>query len=535
MSDPKILIDIPTETGVRVRTGARKGIKYVYFYSKSYRNEQGMKRVRAKIIGKVDDETGKMIPNSNYYDMHSHSVELPSDHVWIYGYEYLVKKSCEDFGLWTCLSEVFGDETDQIVSTAAFMIREGNNLDFLDDFQAKNLRPGPIELVTDKERHRLFKSISDHKIQLFFQKWLKANLKKSAVYYELKSVSSRLKALKNLDMNHDCGHNDDWSQFNVGIFCNEKSKIPFYYNCYNQSSNENSNFDNVLEKGIFFNLENVKLILEHDYFNQKHFQRLNKLGLPFTIELPPDLELYQDLAQQNIIGLKAASIKGAKGEILLAQKSISLYGLSGKLILILNDNYQDYLNDKLSYHIELLSSELSSIKRYTDLDLARYPTYFIFKKHHFDSGFDFQVDSVALNKIRQNSGFLPIFTTDPAIELKDIRLYYQSINSDERLFDQIIPKTPLNKPQVFDKDLAQGKIFVSFLALTIKRYLQEKLDQYIIKNSSSLNRVLNILDNPVMVYPDGTGHLSKSLTEEQKKIFLVFRDLKGLVATIESL
>jgi hypothetical protein len=52
-----------------------------------------------------------------------------------YGYTYLAQKCCRDMGLWDCLRETFGTQADEIAAVAAYMIREGNAMDGIDDWQ----------------------------------------------------------------------------------------------------------------------------------------------------------------------------------------------------------------------------------------------------------------------------------------------------------------------------------------------------------------------------------------------------------------
>jgi hypothetical protein len=134
----KTLVDIPKDKGVHTKIAGSKGEQYVYQYTSYFRNSAGQPRNKAKLIGKVDLESGKMIPNANYYDMFNVSPKTPDISVWGYGYTFLIKKSCEDMGLLACLKDTFGTQTDEIIAIAAYMIREGNAMDGIDDFQERN-------------------------------------------------------------------------------------------------------------------------------------------------------------------------------------------------------------------------------------------------------------------------------------------------------------------------------------------------------------------------------------------------------------
>ncbi|MDR3204568.1 MAG: hypothetical protein LBV23_07465 [Deltaproteobacteria bacterium] len=112
MTIPKVLVDIPAEKGVHVKSAGAKGEKYVYIYTQYFRNADGNPRNTAKAIGKLDGESGKMIPNSNYYSMFNVQPNLPDLCVYFYGYTYLVQKCCNDMGLRECLQQSFGEQTN---------------------------------------------------------------------------------------------------------------------------------------------------------------------------------------------------------------------------------------------------------------------------------------------------------------------------------------------------------------------------------------------------------------------------------------
>jgi hypothetical protein len=116
---------------------------------------------------------GKTVPNSNYCAMFSVTPEMPDISVWSYGYTYLAQKSCRDMGLWDCLQETFGSQTDEIVAVALFMIRKGNAADGIDDWQEQNLIPGLRKSLTSQSCSKLFESFNAQKLHCFFKKWVK--------------------------------------------------------------------------------------------------------------------------------------------------------------------------------------------------------------------------------------------------------------------------------------------------------------------------------------------------------------------------
>ena len=72
-----LLIDVPSGNGVHTKIAGAKGEKYVYKYTHYFRNAEGKPRNRAILIGKIDAETGKMKPNSNYYELFKLNPGIP--------------------------------------------------------------------------------------------------------------------------------------------------------------------------------------------------------------------------------------------------------------------------------------------------------------------------------------------------------------------------------------------------------------------------------------------------------------------------
>jgi hypothetical protein len=168
----KTLIDIPDDKGVHVKSAGAKGEKYVYRYTRYFRNADGNPRNKSVSIGKLDLASGKMVPNANYYEMFHISPDAPGINLWSYGYAYLAFKCCRDMGLWECLSGTFGACAAEIVSTAAYIIREGNAMDGIDDWQERSLIPGFRKVLTSQTCSKLFESLPPQDTHDFFERWV---------------------------------------------------------------------------------------------------------------------------------------------------------------------------------------------------------------------------------------------------------------------------------------------------------------------------------------------------------------------------
>jgi len=228
------LIDMPDEPGIHVKPAGAKGEPYVYIYTKYFRNKDGKPRNKSKAIGKYDPDTKKMYPNDNYFQMFQVQPTMPEVSVYDYGYSYLVHKVSRDIGLLDLLENIFGALSMDLIIMAAYMIREGNAMDGVSDWQVRNYFPGTRDLITSWASSRIFESITDKQQRTFFKDWVKHASGEGTVCYDVTSISSYSANMIQVERGYN-RDGEDLSQYNLGMFCDEYSRIPLYYNRYNGS------------------------------------------------------------------------------------------------------------------------------------------------------------------------------------------------------------------------------------------------------------------------------------------------------------
>jgi hypothetical protein len=133
--DSSLQVDLP-KRGIIVRNIG----KYhpVYFNVRSYRNKHGTPTQERVVIGKLAQETGKLIPNNSYW---THFGNNPSmtlvpayESVRLIGGTFLVDGLIRRLCLIEALDETLGVERSRLVRTVAlYMVSRGNVVDGLND------------------------------------------------------------------------------------------------------------------------------------------------------------------------------------------------------------------------------------------------------------------------------------------------------------------------------------------------------------------------------------------------------------------
>jgi len=527
----KAVVDIPDDKGVHMKTAGAKGEKYVYKYVKYFRNADGEPRNKAKAIGKYDAVSGKMFPNSHYYDVYGLDPALPDISVWDYGYSYIVVKACKDTGLLDCLSRSFGKRAMDIVVMAAYIIREGNAMDGIDDWLQRNYFQEFDRLLTSQSTSRAFASITAAQINDFFVGWIRATIGGGSVCYDVTSISSYAQGMTSVERGYNRdGNNLD--QYNLGIFCDEVSKTPLYYNRYNGSLTDRTNLSYVLDNAREVGIERVKMILDGGFWKEECFVGLHELCEAFTVGMPTYLKESERVISAHIGNVDKYENELNSQQIYCVSVDAEIYGVQGKILLYYDSWNHLNLCAELSNRVNKLKAELAVLKRYPKGKLSRYTPYFTLAKHEQGSGFDFAVDTGKVEEMRKNKGYFLIFSTDMESSPMDILGHYRGKDSAEKLFSQIKNDMDGERIRTHSESTTDGKTFVTFIACAIRTYLLNQLSQYLIDNSTSLKKALNQLSNIIIISRQDGYRFAKALTKKQKQILSALNASDDILANL---
>ena len=87
--DKTVQVELP-EHGIAYKKISGK--TYVYYVTATYRNEKGQPTCDRSSIGRLDEETGKLIPNRNYYEIYLKKPIPATKAVKAHGVSYVFEK-----------------------------------------------------------------------------------------------------------------------------------------------------------------------------------------------------------------------------------------------------------------------------------------------------------------------------------------------------------------------------------------------------------------------------------------------------------
>ena len=169
MLDARKTVPLP-DKGVQVY--AKNGRRYAYKVTRTYRNAKGQPTCDRRSIGRVDDETGMLIPNLAHYEFYGDSAiaaAAPQPQVGAVfeaGVAFAARAALSSCGALAMLESAFGGpRASEMLTVAAYMLAEGNVMSCLGDFCGRSLVAARID---DRRASELFASLLPEERAAFF-------------------------------------------------------------------------------------------------------------------------------------------------------------------------------------------------------------------------------------------------------------------------------------------------------------------------------------------------------------------------------
>ena len=225
--DQTVQVDLPKH-GIAYKKISGK--TYVYYVTAAYRNEKGKPTNDRVSIGRLDEETGKLIPNRNYYETYLKKPMPVTAGIQDFGVWDVFEKVCKKLGVTTLLRKYFPENAKEMLTAAQYILSEGNVMYYLDEYTQSHQTAGKGRM-SNEQCSKTFASLRQEDMQLFFREWMKHKKQTEYVAYDVTSISSYSQNIREVEW----GYNRDKErlpQINMGMYYGEESCLPLYYRVY---------------------------------------------------------------------------------------------------------------------------------------------------------------------------------------------------------------------------------------------------------------------------------------------------------------
>jgi transposase len=529
--NPAIKVDLPKGVVIYGKNN------YVYHTLRSYRNESGEPRNDRVVIGRLDSESGRLIPNNRYWEIYGAIddaeaiIEYESDRA--VGASFLVGHLLRVLGLSEVLDASLGVERSKVVQTAAlYMLARNNVFDHVRVFcEGYTFNEAPL---TSQTASKLFSSITHDEKMSFFKLWiLKQELVGQYLAYDVTSFSTYAKKISKSEF----GYNRDkerLSQINLGCFLSEKTSMPLFYVTYPGSITDNSHLQYMMAYNKDLEISNIGFILDKGFCSTKNISYLAQNNIDFIIAINKFHKTANetiDICRTNLTTLDYKIEHNTYGK----SKYGCYYGIKANMHVYYDTKLFDFQINRLEESIKSIEEKLNKLKKLKKLsnsEEVKYNAYFNINKLD-DGSFIFKRDSEKINFATRNCGFFCLLTNKKVGSAKTLKIYRRR-DVIEKFYDDIKNFMQMKRLRTHNGDTTEGKLFCAFIGLIVASAIEEKLHKFLNDKSWSKNNLIEELEKIHIITTKTGQRLMNPLTKTQRTIFEYFGlTEKDLVAYVD--
>lgn len=496
-----------------------KNATYVYHITRIYRNEKGKPTNDRVSIGKIDEETGMLIPNRNYYEIYAPSgsqiKQSEIESIKSCGVTYAIDGLLNELGLVEIMKKKFPKYADQIIALAEYMLCEGNVMFYYEDWYDEVYPHGNIKLGS-ADISRIFQAI-DYKSRMdFFKTWIYARDQTEYIAYGVTSVSSYAKGIEALEW----GYNRDKEslpQINFGMYYGQQSMLPLYYCVYPGSVPDKTHLEYMIRDNELIGLKGTKYVMDRGFFTADNLRIMTEAGTRFIISVPNSSLFARELIDKyrnQIVNRSECRL----GKNLPYAKSVIRedFGMRVKAHIYYNPAKaaaeEEILFDKIEKREHALSEMIEPPARN-----LHYDRYFKINRSK-DGGVGFIRDTQKINAIISRLGFFIIVETDFEASSLEILMTYRQRDVVEKSFDNLKNELDMKRIHCHSDETMEGKMFVAFFALILRSCMQNKLRTYLSETGLTFSSVLKELKKMKYVHTCDGKKLLSPITKRQRDI-----------------
>jgi transposase len=527
----RVQVDLPAEGIIVTHSGK---YPYVFHVTETYRDMNGRPTNKKRSIGKLDNTTGKLIPNNAYYEFYGDlqdktPVEATGD-IREAGVPFLVNWVFTSLGINNMLAEAFGkNKADTLQTIASYLLVEGNVMSYLDDFCERSLCKN---FISDKSASLLFANISSSERINFFRQWVTSRSKDEYIAYDVTSFSSYAEGIADTEW----GYNRDGErlpQINMGLYIGQTSRLPVFYVTYPGSIVDKSHLPSMMAYNANLGITDVRFVMDKGFVATANIEYMREAGYFFIV------------AAENRFKAIRSAIDGHKNEVRASRNRIdrfNLFGIAvkGRFYGIASTLHIYYDYDRAAAQTadmyRKIASEgevLAQISEATEAQLKKYKKHYTITRGE-KGGLAFELNHAAIDSLVADLGYFCILSND-SLSSEEVLAIYRNKDTIEKAFCELKNHIDMKRLRTHNRNTTEGKMFCAFLALILRKHIENKLSEWLKKNNYTVERVLRELNKVRSIFFSGKRRLLNPLTKKQKEIYsLLGAQPEDLTLFIES-
>lgn len=492
----------------------RSGITYAYEATYHWDKEKKQSRCKRRLIGRVDDKTGEIVPTDGRCRKDKPKTAQPkakrgpapattSRHMY-YGATYLLLEFSDQLGLTADLQKCFPDDYKQLLSIAFYLILEDNNpLYRFEKWHLTHKHPYGEDIASPRSSE-FFSSITDDQVHKFFSLQAKRRVEDEYWAYDSTSISSYSETLRQVQYGKN-KEDDKLPQVNLLLVFGEKSGLPFYYRKLAGNIPDVKTVKTLLEDLDIFGIGKAKFVMDRGFYSEDNINGLYREHVKFLVGVKLSLsfirknmdEIYDQIRfftnydeALNTYGYTHTAEwdysqeRPYKGDVLKDKRRIYIHYYY---------SIDKGADDEIAFDkkIATLYRELVEDKRLESHE-KDYAKYFEVRKTP-KRGVTVTYKEDAIKEARKYFGYFALITNEKMEASTALHLYRMK-DVVEKAFGNLKERLNMRRMLVSSERSLDGKIFVEFVALILISHLDHKMREKGLYKKYTLQQLLDKLD-----------------------------------------
>lgn len=521
------------------QTDKRSGITYAYEAEYYWDRKKQQSRSKRKMIGRVDKETGEIVPTDGRMKKSKDKSGLPAKRGPIpaanssrlfYGATYLFNAIGEKLGITQDLKACFPNTYKQILSIAYYLILEDNNPLFrFEKWGSIHKHPYGKDIPSQRSSE-LFMGISENAKSSFFNLQGKRRIEKEFWAYDITSLSSYSETLRQVQFGKN-KENDKLPQINLALVFGEESNLPFYYRKLAGNIPDVKTVKTLLADLDVLGYSKVKLVMDRGFYSKDNINALYKEHLKFLVSVKTSISFVRKELDTVYDDFRTFEYYSEKYQ--LYSTTIQSEWFYTRDRPYKNDTIEDkrriYVH--LYYNIDKAAEDQKNFDRklielkHELLERKRKPEHeHLYKKYFTEKatsvrGTKVSVKEDAVKKAKCYYGFFALITNETMDSITALELYH---NKDvvEKAFGNLKERLNLRRTLVSSEQSLDGKLFVEFVALIYLSYIKKQMQDQNLFKDYTLQGALDKLDVIECFENPGREPRVGELLEKQKDLYI---------------
>ena len=312
-----------------VRLKSANGITYVYENQSYWDKATKSTKHKRKLIGHVDPETGKVVPNRKKGDTakkRALAKDMVEDGFTVrpVGLAMLLDKAVKDIQLQEVLTAIFPKDRGHILACAYHILYGDNTLSYIDN----NMVFGSNDLTDYHDIGCLLTRITPDLREVFFQKWMECNPSDRLYVMNITGVASYSGLIE--AQNSENSYGIDCPGFiNMLMVIDKKSSMPVFYRIIPNRIKSLTELNKIMAASPYTKGKRLYYVLDKDIYNENIIGALSSSRQSFIMDIPVKSDYSTELIKRhidNVFSETGTSVMGADNSLYIEREDTSING-----------------------------------------------------------------------------------------------------------------------------------------------------------------------------------------------------------------